>query len=254
LSALVSIVIPCFNEELFLAQAIKSALAQTYPNIETIVVDDGSTDGSIEVAARFGTQVQVCSKQNGGLSSARNVGVDAARGEYLTFLDADDLLSPDFAARTAAVLSADQSASFVYTQMELFGRETSVSTWPEYSVPALLRGNFISATSLIRSQVFHEVKFDERLLTGWEDWDFFLSLAERGYSGVRIDEPLFRYRKHETEDRLSDRMVESGNKRRTRLAIMRRHLRLFGVPAYAHYWGHHVKESVKRTANRTGAA
>jgi len=127
-----------------------------------------------------------------------------------------------------------------------------VSTWPEYSVAALRRGNFISATSLIRAQVFREVQFDESLLTGWEDWDFFLSLAERGYGGVRIDEPLFRYRKHETGDRLSDRMVEAGNKRKTRLAIMRRHLRLFGVPTYAHYWGHHMKESLKGRANRSG--
>jgi glycosyltransferase involved in cell wall biosynthesis len=254
MTALVSVVIPCFNEEPFLAEAIESALEQTYPNVETIVVDDGSTDGSAAVAKQFGERVRVSSKTNGGLASARNLGIDVARGEFLTFLDGDDILRPDFVARTKALLDEDASIAFVYTQMELFGRESSVSTWPEYSLDALVHGNFISATALIRAEVFREVRFDERLRTGWEDWDFFLSLAERGYPGRRIDEPLFLYRKHDAQDRLSDRMVEAANKRKTRLAIMRRHLHLFGARRYSHYLAHHLKESARALAPRSARA
>jgi glycosyltransferase involved in cell wall biosynthesis len=242
---LVSIVIPCFNEEEFLSEAIDSALAQAYPNIETIVVDDGSTDRSVEIAQRYGDRVQIRRKANGGLSSARNCGIDAAKGEYVTFLDADDRLHPDFVAKTAAMLEADPTIGFVYTQMEYFGRESKISTWPEYSIAELVRGNFVSATSLIRASLFREVRFDERLRTGWEDWDFFLSLAERGHTGRRIDEPLFLYRKHADASRLSDTMVETVNKRKTRLAIMRKHLRLFGVRKYLHYFSHHIKETAR---------
>jgi glycosyltransferase involved in cell wall biosynthesis len=250
MTPLVSIVIPCFNEEQFLAQAVDSALSQTYPNAETIVVDDGSTDRSVEIAQRFGTRVQIRSKANGGLSSARNCGIDAANGVYLVFLDGDDRLLPDFVEKTAAVLEGDPNAAFAYTQMRHFGRESKVSEAPEYSVDELVRGNFVSATSLIRSNVAREVRFDERLRSGWEDWDFFLTLAERGYSGHRVDEALFLYRKHDSKDRMSDRMIEPANKRRARLTIMRKHLGLFGLHRYAHYLAHHLKESA-RTMTRT---
>jgi GT2 family glycosyltransferase len=128
--------------------------------------------------------------------------------------------------------------------MQYFGRESGVSAWPEYSVTRLVEGNFVSATSLVRRSVCEDVRFDERLRSGWEDWDFFLTVSERGWAGVRIDEPLFLYRKHESADRMSDTMVEPSNKRRARLAIMRKHLRLFGVRRYGHYLAHHAKETL----------
>lgn len=243
-TTLVSIVIPAYNDERFLAEAIESALGQKNAEAEVIVVDDGSTDGTAQVAESFGDAVTLRRKENGGPSSARNAGLDVVHGECVVFLDGDDVLFPDFVSRTLAVLDSHPEAAFVYGQMQYFGRETGISTWPPYSSAELLRGNFITLTSLIRANVCREVGFNEGLRSGWEDWDFFLSLAERGYSGIRIDEPLFLYRKHETADRLSDLMVEPANKRRARLAIMRKHLRLFGPRRYLHYLAHHVKETL----------
>lgn len=90
---LVSIIIPCYNREEFISQAINSALSQTYPNIEIIVVDDGSTDTSISVIQTFGNKVKLIAQKNRGVSAARNTGFRVAKGEFIVFLDSDDWLS-----------------------------------------------------------------------------------------------------------------------------------------------------------------
>ena len=92
---LVSIIIPCWNAQEYVCDAIDSALFQTYPNVEVIVVDDGSTDGSLDVIKSFGGKIRWESGANRGGSAARNRGVSLARGEYIQFLDADDVLLPE---------------------------------------------------------------------------------------------------------------------------------------------------------------
>jgi glycosyltransferase involved in cell wall biosynthesis len=95
MSPLVSIIIPCFNAERWIEYAVESALSQTWPEIEIIVVNDGSTDKSLSVLARLaGPRVTVVDQPNRGASSARNVGLLRAKGQFIQFLDADDLLSP----------------------------------------------------------------------------------------------------------------------------------------------------------------
>jgi glycosyltransferase involved in cell wall biosynthesis len=247
---LVSIVIPCFNDAQFLGEAIESALAQTYPEVEVIVVDDGSTDGSGDVARGFGDRVKVCRKENGGLSSARNRGVAAARGTYITFLDSDDVLMPDFVARTAPLLDADPTIGWVYVQLQYFGRETGVSDFPEFAVEPLLERNYLRATALLRMSLCRKFAFDEKLVTGWEDWDYFLTLVQSGERGQLLDEPLMLYRKHPEGDRMTDVMWRLQNKRRVYLRIMRRHLPLFGWRRYGHYLGHHMKSTVKEMLRR----
>lgn len=98
---LVSIIIPCWNAECYVGEAIESALAQTYPNVEVIVIDDGSTDGSLEVIKSFGDRIRWETGPNQGACAARNRGIALARGELIQFLDADDLLYPDKLARMA---------------------------------------------------------------------------------------------------------------------------------------------------------
>lgn len=115
MSALVSIIIPCHNAERWLAETLESALAQTWPAKEIILVDDGSTDGSLAIARRFeARRVRVVSQPNQGAAAARNHGLRLARGEFLQFLDADDLLAPDKIERQVQLLStrgADNIAS-----------------------------------------------------------------------------------------------------------------------------------------------
>lgn len=94
-SPLVSIIIPCYNCEEFIVETVRSALSQTYSNCEIIVIDDGSTDNSLEVIKTFGRRVFFTATENRGGPSARNTGLDLAKGEYIQFLDADDLISPN---------------------------------------------------------------------------------------------------------------------------------------------------------------
>lgn len=119
-SPLVSIIIPCFNAEAFLGKAIDSALAQTYPRKEVIVIDDGSTDGSLEVIRSFGDRVRWESGPNRGGCAARNRGMELARGELIQFLDADDLLLPDKLERQVPLVLEDPSL-LVYCDYDILG-------------------------------------------------------------------------------------------------------------------------------------
>src|SRR5215813_915060 len=100
---LISILINNYNYAQFLREAIDSALAQSYPHIEIVVVDDGSTDGSREVISSYGSALTVVFKENGGQASAFNAGVTASRGDILCFLDSDDYFHPNKIARIAEV-------------------------------------------------------------------------------------------------------------------------------------------------------
>src|SRR5262245_1076820 len=112
----VSIVIPAYNQAAYLGEAIGSALAQTHQDVEVIVVDDGSTDATPEVCARFASdaRVRTIRTANGGVAAARNRGITAASGAYLCFLDADDRYHPTKVATQAAMLDAERGIAFVY--------------------------------------------------------------------------------------------------------------------------------------------
>jgi glycosyltransferase involved in cell wall biosynthesis len=112
----VTVVIPCFNQARYLADAVKSVHIQTHPSIECIVVDDGSTDETSEVAARLGARV--IRQQNRGVSAARNAGLRVARGELVVFLDADDVLLPDALARGAEALAVKTGIDAVVSRCE----------------------------------------------------------------------------------------------------------------------------------------
>ena len=112
-SGLVTVVIPCYNQAHFLTEAIESVLSQSYPNFEVVVVDDGSTDDTSEVAGRYPQKVRLIRQENRGLSGARNTGIGHARGEYVVFLDADDRLLPEALEVGIEQLEAHPECAFV---------------------------------------------------------------------------------------------------------------------------------------------
>ena len=231
---LVSIVIPCFNYGRFLAEAIESALDQTHDPIEVIVVDDGSTDDSAAIAAKFGSKLHYIYQENAGLCAARNTGVKTVRGKFITFLDADDIMDKRFVELTVKELIEHPDASFVYTQMRLFGREQSITQYPAYELKTLKFGNYVNASAMLRAEVFQEVQYDESFKSGWEDFDFYLSLGERGHYGRLLDRPLLNYRKHEA----ASSMVDGINQLRQRelmLAIIKKHRRLYSNRYYVRF-------------------
>ncbi|MGH7917394.1 MAG: glycosyltransferase family 2 protein [Candidatus Binataceae bacterium] len=113
----VSVVIPVFNGAATVAEAITSALRQTYGPLELIVVNDGSTDATSAVVARYSDRLKLIEQPNAGIAAARNAGAKASRGEYLAFLDCDDRWQPDMIARTAAALDADPRCAMAYCNL-----------------------------------------------------------------------------------------------------------------------------------------
>lgn len=184
---LVSVIIPNYNHARFLGDAVRSVLEQTYRPVEIIVVDDGSTDNSGEVAAGFGEQIRYIYQTNAGLSAARNTGLRAAKGDLIGVLDADDMYEPNFLATLVAALQADPEADGVYCGYQ-FVDETNnplpqIENRPVPSADlytALLDGNFFVPESVfLRRRVYDVVGFFDESLRACEDWDVWLRAAKK---------------------------------------------------------------------------
>ena len=186
---LVSIIIPCYNAANWVSEAVDSCLAQTYSPIEIIVIDDGSTDSSVEVLQTYGEQIvlQVAPENRNG-SHARNHGVALANGTYIQFLDADDYLLPDKIARQVSFLQ-ESGADVVYGDWQHQYHEAgvirmgtvTVSEHQEDVLTSLLRGWWTANHSILfrRETVIASGGWDETITVA-DDRDFFISVAMRG--------------------------------------------------------------------------
>ncbi|MCU1589899.1 MAG: glycosyltransferase family 2 protein [Frankiales bacterium] len=194
----VAVVIPCHNYGHLVAEAIESALAQTLTLSEIVVVDDGSTDATADVTRTYAPRVRLVQQRCRGLSAARNTGAALVSSDYVMFLDADDTLEPTYVEHCLRAIRETPTAAFAYTQVRMFGATSGTSSFPPWDVERLLRENFVHASALLPTALVREVRYNERLKRGREDWDFYLGLAGRGLSGVLVDEPLLNYRQHPT--------------------------------------------------------
>jgi glycosyltransferase involved in cell wall biosynthesis len=196
----VSIVIPCYNHAHFLPEAIESALGQSWPDCRVVVVDDGSTDRSAEVAQRY--QVTVVTQPNRGLAAARNAGLRASDGDIVIFLDADDRLWPDAARIAVDVFRAHPHAAMVVGQCRVVSADSAPRTTNLVRVRAcfyeeLLRDNSIwtPAMAAFRRSVLASVgPFDERNSPA-ADYDLYLRIS-RQFPAVSHDATVVDYRQH----------------------------------------------------------
>jgi len=148
----VSVVIPAYNAERFLAEAIDSVLGQGYGSLEVIVVDDGSTDDTADVARHYDPQVRLLQQVNGGIGSARNSGVEAASGEHLAFLDADDLWTDGALEARLALLDTEPGLDGVFGLVETFYDNVPAEAY-EVKAEAIAAGQ-VAGTLLIRREAF----------------------------------------------------------------------------------------------------
>jgi glycosyltransferase involved in cell wall biosynthesis len=185
---LVSIVIPCYNSSRTLGEAIDSALGQIHPCVEVIVVDDGSTDNTAQVCAGYGNRIRLVSQPNTGLSAARNAGVQVAQGEYVTLLDADDLLLPECVSRRLAILEANPDIGLVagwFREIERDGKPVDRipelrKVWVEQPFRQAVRRNWGPPVGwTFRRQAFRRVGGFDPFLRSCEDWDFVIRVAAR---------------------------------------------------------------------------
>ena len=220
---LVSVVMPVFNGERFLAQAIESVLAQTWSPVETIVVDDGSTDRSADIAR--GYPVTYVNQEHSCVAAARNRGVAAARGELVSFLDHDDVWLPRKLELQVDTLARNPSAGICMCRFETFmepGVDASLAERPgspdrgsSYSTGQL-------GTLLVRREVFDEVGLFDTSYPSADDTDWFLRTKDLGVEVVTLDEPLQRYRIHDASISASR---DPGERQRLRLRLLQASIR-----------------------------
>ena len=225
---LVSVLIPCYNYGHFLAEAVDSALNQTHPNMEILVLDDASTDNTRQVAESYGCRIRYCALPHSGQQATLNTGLDQARGEYFVCLDADNVLKPGFVEKTLACLATcqDPSVAFVYTARQLFGSRDEVIRPPEFDLAKLKLRNYIDICVLARASDFRTIRFSvTRDLAPVLDLDFFLSLATRGKGGMLLDEPLTCYRIH--SESVTSRATQRYHQVKNMRAIIHRHAHLY---------------------------
>ncbi len=190
-----SVVIPCHDDGDYLIDAVAS-VARNAPAAELIVVDDGSTQPrTLEViAALREAGHRVIEQPHSGLSEARNRGIAASTGEYFLPLDADNRLLPGFAAEAVALLDAEPEAGVVYGDRREFGARTGDVAVPELELPRLLWSNSIDACAVVRRAVWSGIGGYDVAFHAWEDWDFWLGAAERGWQFLHLPRPSFEYR------------------------------------------------------------
>lgn len=197
----VSVVVPCYNGEAFLERTLQSALEQTLPPREVIVVDDGSTDGSYDVARRFGSLVKVVRQDNAGESRARNVGIDMATSEWIALLDADDVWESTKLERQAEACAGRADVVCCHTWFHNLRDDDQPEAEPlplhmqppVYDLVNLLLNFVVLPSSAVVRRDAH-VRFPEWTRAG-EDALYFAELSRHGRF-VFIDDPLTLYRRH----------------------------------------------------------
>ncbi len=245
----VSIVIPCFNHGEFVREAVGSVRALSHDDIELIVVDDGSTDMRTHEAVNELTAegVHVIRQANKGLAAARNAGIEAARGEYIFPLDADDRMRAGWMDRAIHTLDADAAVGVVYGDAQCFGARTDRWRVGPFDADRLLDANYIHASALYRKKIWEQNGgYDGTMpVQGMEDWDLWLGALERGWQFAYIPEIFFEYRQA-AASMISHalRHVEAVNE-----YVARKH-----GPMYRRAWLRMAKErqSATRTARRLG--
>jgi glycosyltransferase involved in cell wall biosynthesis len=217
----VSVIIPAFNAEAYLAEAIDSVLAQTLPPFEVIVVDDGSTDATAAIARRFAPAVNCFSQPNGGIGAARNSGVRAAHGNALAFLDADDLwLAAKLSLQVGALL-ADPALDLVFGHAEQFISPHLAGAQGRPGVGGPMPG-YVAGTLLVRREAFLRVgPFATGLKVG-EFIDWYARARDIGLKAHLLPDVVLRRRIHDTNTGIRERDSRVEYARVLRAALARR--------------------------------
>lgn len=195
----VTIMTPFFNMVEFIGETAESVFRQTFRDFEWLIINDGSTDpravGVLNELAQQDSRVRVIHRSNVGLAASRNYGFNEARSEYVAQLDADDLLSPTFLEKCLWFLETHPHCAWAHSAVIGFGEQNYL--WlREFKREQMLKENFLVPTSVVRrSAHFACGQYDESIRRGYEDWDYWLSMVEHGFTSQVIPEYLCWYRR-----------------------------------------------------------
>jgi glycosyltransferase involved in cell wall biosynthesis len=216
----VSVIMPAYNVAPYIGASVASARAQTFTDLEILVVDDGSTDGTAHIAAEMASRdsrIRLLSKPNGGISTARNQALQRATGEVLALLDSDDLWEPDYLAAQLAVLDARPDVDLVTSNAWYLGSRLDgqlarphPDPRPEPTLESIIADETaVFIMTVFRRRVYETIGgFDETFRTN-EDYDYWLRATAAGFAFARNDTPLGRYRRRDDSLSASDvRMLQ----------------------------------------------
>ena len=198
MNPLISVIVPCYKQADLLPETLESVIAQTYQNWECVIVNDGSPDNTEEVAKLFcgkDKRFRYVYKENGGLASARNYGIQHSFGEYILPLDSDDLIGAAYMELAMKQFEAHPETKLVYCIPKKFGAENGVWDLGEYNYATMLWVNIIFCTCFYRRSDYDKTPgYNPNMKYGYEDWDFLLSLLKPEDKVYQIPEVLFFYR------------------------------------------------------------
>lgn len=223
----VSIIIPTYNCELYIAETIASVFNQSFKDIELIVIDDGSTDRTREIVVSFGAPVRLITQTNAGVCAARNRGIKEATGQYICLMDHDDYWFPGKLARQIQMLQENREAGVVYSAFILWHRNNDGGIFPDpasfdlnaYPDDAdndfsgwiyhqfLLDCWMLTSTAMFRAEVFASCGLFDESLPYSEDWDLWLRIS-RSYPFIKLRRPSTLYRQHAHQGNRLNREVD----------------------------------------------
>jgi glycosyltransferase involved in cell wall biosynthesis len=209
--SLVSIIIPCYNAERWIAATVQSALSQTYGNIEVIAVDDASTDRTPQILRQFGGRIRAFfAPSNRGPCAARNVGLRWAQGDWIQFLDADDLLHPEKIRAAMRALGANPDVEFIWAPYTHVDETFSLSipdqssAWDPADLQVTTSRDSLRAThapwaAVFRRSLLARVGDWNESLKGWDDLEYHARIAAQRPLYAKLAKPLYYYREHQGE-------------------------------------------------------
>ena len=200
----VSIIVPCYNQEIYISQALDSVLAQTFSDWECIIIDDGSTDSSAQIVQEYikkDKRFSYIYQPNKGVCCARNNAINKALGKYILCLDADDIITPDYLELSVKELDKDSKVTLVTCNYKYFGKRHSKVFLEPYSIERLMGHNLFINCSMFRKIDFERVDgFNENMKQGLEDWDFWISILKNGGKVKYLEGFHFFYRIKSTKE------------------------------------------------------
>lgn len=207
----VSIIVPVYNAEPYLGETLESLLAEGYPNVEIIVVNDGSTDNSLAIAQEFANKhshIHLINQPNAGVCCARNHGIREAQGKYILPVDADDLLVSGFIQWAVSVMDTNDDVRVVVPKAEFFGNKEGEWHLPTFTPQLLAHRNMIPATALYRRADWERVGGYCEEIQAREDWEFWIHILKDGGHVLTSPQLGLRYRIHADSKRTTDRRLK----------------------------------------------
>ena len=206
---LVSIIIPVYNDDLFIIETLISVVKQNYTNWECIIVNDGSSDNSENLIQNFikpESRFKYIFKENSGVAATRNFAISKAKGEYILPLDSDDIIDKDYLKKAVEVFTKNPDVKLVYCKAEFFGEQTGKFNLKKYKYEDLILQNSIFCSAFFKKLDFIKTEgYDTNLKIGLEDWEFWIRFLNTNDQVVCLNQVHFYYRiKNQSRNKIHD--------------------------------------------------